>query len=364
MAKTGLLLTNLGTPDSTSVGDVRRYLREFLNDPRVVDLPPLGRFLLLNLIILPFRPKRSAHAYQAVWTDRGSPLMFHSKDLVAAVQQKLGPDVPVELGMRYGNPSLASAITRLQERGADRVVLFPLYPQFATSTVGSTVAEAFRALTAQWVMPSLQVVPPFFDHPLFLDAAAQVARPVLEPFRADHVLMSFHGVPERHVRKGDPSGAHCLSGDSCCDTLGPNNLHCYRAHSVHTAKGLARALHLPPDGYTVSFQSRLGRDPWIGPATEDTLRALAGRGVKRLAVMCPSFTADCLETLEEMGLRGAEVFKEAGGEAYQLVPCVNANPAWVDAVVQLSRPWLDATPKSPRLALAPPPSLPAVGSMR
>ncbi|MBU8894240.1 ferrochelatase [Corallococcus sp. H22C18031201] len=351
-AKRGLLLINLGTPDAPESGPVRRYLREFLSDPRVVDIHPVGRWLLLNLFILPFRPARSAEAYRKVWMPEGSPLLVHSKALTAAVAEQLKGEYEVALAMRYGNPSLPDAVAALRERGVTDFTVLPLYPQEATSSSSSSLARLYEVMTEGWDVPNVRAVPAFYDAPGFLDAFATVARPVISEARADHVLFSFHGLPERHMRKSDPSGSHCLASSGCCDTLTDVNRHCYRAQCYATARMLAERLGLKPEGYTVSFQSRLGRTPWVKPYTDEVLPELAGRGVKRLAVMCPAFVADCLETLEEVGLRAREQFVAAGGESLTLVPSLNAHPAWVDAVVQLVRESDGATarPVEPPLA--------------
>ncbi|MEW5850413.1 MAG: ferrochelatase [Myxococcota bacterium] len=334
--KTGLLLINLGTPDKPETPEVRRYLRQFLSDPRVVDLPAIPRWLLLNLIILPTRPARSAHAYRKIWTDRGSPLLFHSMDLREGVQRELGPDIPVALGMRYGNPSIESALTLLRRAGCSRVVVFPLYPQYASSSGGSSLEEVYRISARLWNVPNLSVVPPFFAHPAFIEAFRDVAAPVLQDFQPDHVLFSYHGVPERHVTRSDETGEHCLQSEACCATLGHANHGCYRAQCFATTRLIARALGLGEDKASLSFQSRLGRTPWIRPYTDEVLPELAKRGIKRLAVICPAFVADCLETLEEIGMRAREDYAAHGGEL-RLVPSLNSTPGWVRAVAQLAR---------------------------
>lgn len=336
-SKRGVLLVNLGTPDAPEPGPVRRYLREFLSDPRVLDIHPVGRWMLLNLIILPVRPAKSAEAYQKIWTKEGSPLLVHSRALTAAVAGRLAGEYEVELAMRYGNPSLPDAVKALRARGVTEFIVLPLYPQEATSSTSSTLARAYEVLAEAWDVAPVRVVPAFHDHPGFLDAFAEVARPVIAEAHADHVLFSYHGLPERHMRKSDASGRHCLASAGCCDVLTEVNRHCYRAQCFATTRGLAERLGLSSGSYTISFQSRLGRTPWIKPYTDVVLPELAARGVKRLAVMCPAFVADCLETLEEVGLRAREQFLASGGESLTLVPSLNAHPAWVDAVVHLVR---------------------------
>lgn len=335
---TGLLLINLGTPDQPTTPAVRRYLREFLSDPRVIDINPVGRALLLNLIILPFRPKKSAHAYQSIWDPkRGSPLMYHSRDLAAGVASALGADWKVELAMRYGSPSIPAGIEALRAAGIDRIVVLPLFPQYAASSTGTALARVFQVAGQDWNTPWLDVVPPFYEDPGFLSAFAAVARAHgIE--KADHVLLSFHGLPERHVRKSDATGAHCLAQSSCCDRLVDANRNCYRAQCFATARGIARALELPDDRTTVCFQSRLGRTPWIKPYTDEVIDQLARRGVKHLAVMCPAFVADCLETVEEIGMRAKEQFLAAGGQQLTMIPSLNSSPQWIEAVAALVRP--------------------------
>jgi ferrochelatase len=264
-------------------------------------------------------------------------LLWHSNDLVAAVREQLGPDWAVELGMRYGNPSIGSALEKLRDAGAARVVVFPLYPQYAVSSTGSTVAEVFRLAARPWSPPSLTFVEAFYDDPGFIDAFAAVGGPILKTAEPDHVLMSFHGLPERHMRKTDATGRHCLASVNCCDTMVPANRACYRAQCFVTARALASRLALPEGSWSVSFQSRLGRTPWIHPYTDVVIPRLAAEGKKRLVVFSPAFVADCLETVEEIGMRAKEQFLAAGGEQLTLVPSLNATPAWVKAVLALAR---------------------------
>lgn len=338
--RTGCLLINLGTPASPAPIDVRAYLSEFLSDPRVIDMPAVGRWLLLNLVILPFRPRKSAEAYQAIWTDEGSPMLGHCQNLAKAVQDRLGPDVPVELGMRYGSPSLSQALDCLRKQAVDRIVVMPLYPESASSTTGSSLEAVFREIGSWWDVPAVSVVEPFYVHPSYLRASVEVARPMLDAMQPDHVLFSFHGLPERHLTRGPEAHAVC-QGE--CPAIAPSNRTCYRAQCYASARAIAHHLDLPADRFTVSFQSRLGRMPWIRPYTDETLETLAKQGVKRLAVLCPAFTADCLETLEEIGIRARETFLEHGGEDLQLVPSLNAHPAWVEAVVDLLSPHMPAS---------------------
>ena len=341
---TGVLLLQLGTPASPATGDVRRYLREFLSDPLVIDLPAPARWLLVNGIIAPFRAPKSAAAYRKVWMKEGSPLLVHSEALRRELRSALGTGYRVELGMRYGEPAMATAFERLAATGPDRILAVPLFPHAAQASSGSAEARV-RELHAG-LGPSaapLAVLGSFATDPGFVGSVARVARPVLDTFSADHVLFSYHGLPERHIRKADPSGAHCLESGDCCAALGPANAGCYRAQCHATTRAVAAELGLGEAGaeaagrVSTSFQSRLGRDPWIRPFTDYVLPELAARGVRRLAVLCPSFVADCLETLEEIGIRARQQWAECGGEALELVPCVNAEPHWVSALADRIR---------------------------
>ena len=334
----GLLLVNLGTPDEASTPAVRRYLREFLSDPRVLDIHRLGRAALLHLVILPRRPTQSAAAYRKIWdAERGSPLLYHSLDLASRVREKLGSAWRVELAMRYGRPAIADALDRLLGSGVERLVVFPLFPQYASSSTGSALEAVYREVARRWNVPPVSSVPAFYDHPGFIASFAAVGAPVLAELRPDHILFSFHGLPERHMRKSDESGRHCLAREDCCQRVDGVNRHCYRAQCHATARALAASLMLAAERWTVTFQSRMGRTPWIRPYTDLVIPELAARGVRRLAIFCPAFVADCLETLEEIGIRAREQFLAAGGEELALVPSLNSSPAWVDTVVELSQ---------------------------
>jgi ferrochelatase len=335
----GVLLVNLGTPEAPQTSAVRRYLAEFLADGRVLDIPTVPRMLLLYGAILPFRPKKSAHAYQQIWdAERGSPLLFHTQDLAARVQEALGDGASVQMAMRYGQPDLDQALDRFAADGIDRVVVLPLYPQYASSSTGSTLARVYELAAQRPVPPTLIPIRDFYDHPGFIDAQAEVARPRLDAFGPDHVLFSFHGVPERQVTATDFSGGkHCLQSADCCAAITNANRACYRAQCFATARALAKALDLGDGAWSVSFQSRLGRIPWIKPYTDEVLVEMAQQGTRRLAILTPSFVADCLETLEEIGIRAREDFRAAGGDELLAVPCVNSEPAWVRGVTDLVR---------------------------
>ncbi len=334
-ARIGILLVNLGTPNSPTPADVRRYLREFLSDPEVINIPALPRWLLLNLIILPFRPRRSAAAYQKIWTEDGSPLAFHSRVLRDQLAETTDSNTHVALGMRYGSPSIESALRELIEAGVGEIVALPLYPQFANATTGSTLTRIFEIARGISDCPAIRTLGPFYDDPAFIDASAEVARPGLAAFRADHVVFSFHGLPEDQVQAQDVSGTHCLVRENCCNEVSSHNRNCYRAHCFATARALARALDLEADAWSVAFQSRLGSKRWIEPDLVEHLPELRERGIKRVGIACPSFVADCLETLEEIGVRADAQWAELGGEALHCVPCVNSHPSWVRGVKQL-----------------------------
>jgi ferrochelatase len=341
----GVLLLNLGTPASPRVGDVRRYLREFLLDPRVIDVPAPLRWLIVHGAILPFRPRRSAHAYAKIWSARGSPLLEHCLGLAAALAAELGAGHAVELGMRYGEPTIDAALERLAARGAHPIVVAPLYPQFAASSSGSALERTYQLAARRWNTPSLRVVPAFYSDAQYVAALAESARELLAGFAPDHVLLSYHGLPERQIRRSDASGRHCLQSDDCCAQISSANLHCYRAQCYATSRALARALGLREGAHSTSFQSRLGRHPWIQPHTDRVLPELAQRGVRQLAVICPSFVADCLETLEEIGIRAREQWRALGGKDLLAVPCLNTQPSWVRALAELVRTQATAAPR-------------------
>ncbi len=340
--RTGALLLNLGTPDSPAVPDVRRYLREFLSDPRVIDIPQVFRWLLVQLIIVPFRAPKSAQAYAKIWTQQGSPLWVNSRALSEAVAKELGSGWVVELAMRYREPTLRAALDRLAEAKLDRLVVLPLFPQYAEASTGSALANLDDEIRRSEMSLELVKIPAFYDEPGFTDSVAAVARGPLRDFDSDFVLFSYHGLPERQVRAGDRSGAHCLERDDCCASIVDANRDCYRAHCFATTRSVAHALGLAADAHSTSFQSRLGRTPWIQPFTDLVLPQLATRGIRRLAVICPSFTADCLETLEEIGIRAADQWNDLGGEALTLIPAVNADPVWVHAVADMLRQARDS----------------------
>ncbi|WP_349973369.1 ferrochelatase [Pseudomonas caspiana] len=333
MTDHALLLVNLGSPASTSVADVRRYLNQFLMDPYVIDLPWPVRRLLVSLILIK-RPEQSAHAYASIWWDEGSPLVVLSKRLQQAMTKEWTQG-PVELAMRYGEPSIETVLTRLASQGISKITLAPLYPQFADSTVTTVIEEAKRVVKAKSLSVKFSVLQAFYDQPEYIDALVESVRPHLEQPH-DHLLLSFHGLPERHLTKLDPTGNHCFKDADCCKNASPQVLAtCYRAQCLRSAAVFAKQMGIADGKWSVSFQSRLGRAKWIEPYTEARLEELAAQGVKKLLVMCPAFVADCIETLEEIGDRGAEQFKAAGGEELTLIPCLNDDPNWAAALNKL-----------------------------
>lgn len=326
-SKTGVLMVNLGSPDSPGKGDVREYLSEFLDDPRVVDLPWPIRKAILNLVILPFRPSESAEAYEKIWEPEGSPLIVTTEHVADDLRERI--DMPLEIGMRYQNPSIQSGVDKLRDRGVDHIFLIPLYPHYAMSSYETVVARTQTVVDELEAPVELTVQPPFYDDPDYIDALIDSADGHLDR-DFDKLLMSYHGVPERHIKKGDPSGCYCLEAEDCCQKSNPVHGFCYR-HQVHKTSWLfAEKVGLDPDKLQVSFQSRLGPDPWLEPFTSDLLESYPSKGVKDIVVMCPAFVSDCLETIEEIGMEGRETFMEAGGKNFELVPCLNENRAWID----------------------------------
>ena len=329
----GILLVNLGSPDSTSVSDVRRYLNEFLMDGRVIDTPWLLRRFIVGMVLIN-RPKESAHAYEKIWTPEGSPLVVISRN----VQKKLRElvTVPVELAMRYQNPSIESAISKLAAQKIDDVLLIPLFPHYAMSSYESAVERVKKVAAKFAPQMKITVQPPYFDAPDYIAALVASAKNHLET-GFDHLLFSFHGIPERHLRKSDPTHCHCLVKENCCEVDSPANATCYRAQCFKTVAAFVKLAGIPAGKFSVSFQSRLGRDPWLKPYTDFELAEFPKRGVKKLLVICPAFVSDCLETLEEIAMRGKETFLAAGGKEFAQIPCLNGHPSWIAALEKMVR---------------------------
>ena len=332
----GILLVNLGSPDSPTVPDVRRYLNEFLMDGRVIDLPwPLRRFVVGMILIK--RPAESGHAYEKIWTKDGSPLIVTGKHLQAALQKRLS--VPVELGMRYQKPSIESAVKALAARGVTDALLIPLFPHYAMSSYETAVVRVQEVVGRLAPKMKVTVQPPYFDSPDFIAALVASAAAFLKQ-DYDHLLFSYHGLPERHLRKSDPTGCHCLQVENCCEVASPAHATCYRAQCFATTREFVKLAGIPKEKYSISFQSRLGKDPWLKPYTDYELVRLAQEGKKKMLVICPAFVSDCLETIEEIGMRGCADFLAASGKEFTRIPCMNEHPLWITALENMANSFL------------------------
>jgi ferrochelatase len=336
--KQAVLLVNLGSPDSTAVADVKRYLHEFLTDERVID-QAFVRKVIVPLIILNTRPKKSAEAYASIWTDEGSPLIATSRHQEQLLSEKVSPTV--YLAMRYGNPSIPDAIARLLQDGVTSLFVIPLYPQYAMSSYETVVVKVMEEVNRLKPDLDVDVLQPFYDDPDYLDVLADSIRPNL-PEDNDLLLFSFHGIPERHLRVSDPSHGHCLCVKDCCERANPAHATCYRHQCFSTAKAVKERLGLPDNKAFVSFQSRLGRDPWLSPFTDATLERLGREGVKKIRVVCPAFVTDCLETLEEIAEEGKDIFLKAGGSDFALIPCLNESEPWINWMQKRVEAWQNA----------------------
>jgi len=344
---------NLGSPDSTSVKDVRSYLQEFLMDGRVIDSPYLLRTILVKGIITPFRAPKSAEAYQAIWTKDGSPLVSITHQLKKSLEKEI--DEPIEVAMRYGSPSMKTAYDKILSNNPDieEVVLLPLYPHYAMSSYETAVEHA-KTVHAKGKYPfSITIVPPFYNDPGYIEALAESIRPYLND--KSHLLFSYHSIPERHIQKSDITGSHCMKTANCCDVDSPAHAYCYRHQCFATTYLVASLLGLPKNKFSVSFQSKLGRSEWLKPATTARMDELPKEGIKDLLVVCPSFVSDCLETLEEIAIREKENFMKAGGESFGFIPCMNVQPRWIKAVTGLlknAKPANDTPNKQNKKAVA------------
>ncbi|MFH1496596.1 MAG: ferrochelatase [Verrucomicrobiota bacterium] len=352
MPKRAVLLVNLGSPDSTAVPDVRRYLEEFLGDERVIDIKPrwLAKFVV-NVLICPRRAPKSAEAYKEIWTEDGSPLITTSKLVRDKLAADLGPDLPVYLAMRYGSPSIPSVLEQIKADGIEEILLFPQYPHYAMSSWETVVVKVYQ--DAARIAPALKIdsVQPFYEDADYIEALHAVTRPYLDANPGDYVLFSYHGIPERHLRKGDASKAHCTLVKDCCDTCSAAHAMCYKAQITKTTRALVRRAGLPDGQWSISFQSRLAGEPWLTPYTDKVLEELPAKGVKRLLVMTPAFVADCLETLEEIAGEGKEEYLHAGGEFFQHIPCLNDQPPYIGFLAGRVRAWAaGATPTATKAA--------------
>ncbi len=339
MPNTGILLVNLGTPDSPSTKDVRSYLFQFLNDPRVIDIPAVLRWILVNLIIVPFRAPKSAKIYKELWEHyhpNGSPLYFYGRYIEKELQHLLGNDYKVILGMRYKNPPIASAIKTLMESGVKKIVVIPLFPQYASASTGSALEEVMKELCTYQILPEVKMISNFFDNPIFIKSFVNLTKKEMDKCEYDHILFSYHGLPERQIRKGDCTNTCLTNGGSCCDTIHNMNYFCYRAQCFATTRLIAKELNLKENQYSTCFQSRLGRDPWIKPYTDDVIKQLAAKGNKKILALVPSFISDCLETTIEVGEEYKEIFMEAGGQQWQMVQSLNDDPTWLQCLKEMA----------------------------
>jgi len=332
----GVLLVNLGSPDSTDTNDVRDYLDEFLMDERVIDLPKWFRTFLVKGIILKTRPKKSAKAYRKIWWKEGSPLIVLSEHLQDKVQKKV--NVPVALAMRYGNPSIKKGLKDLKAQGVKEVLLVPLYPQFAMATTETILVLAEQLQKVHFPEMELTALPPFYNHPDYIRVLATSIQEALQGKNWEHLLFSYHGVPERHIRKSDVTKSHCKMDGKCCFTDSPAHAYCYRHQCEMTTQKVADYLELKEGSYSSSFQSRVSiLGSWLKPYTDKTVEEFAKKGTQELAIATPAFVSDCLETLEEIGMEAAEDFEDNGGKKLHVIPCINDREDWVNV---LSR-WID-----------------------
>lgn len=331
MEKKGILLVNLGSPKSTKVEDVKDYLDEFLMDEKVIDYRWFFRSLLVQGIILRTRPAKSAEAYKTVWTDEGSPLIVITKKIQQKLQKLV--DVPVEIGMRYAEPSIETGIQKLVEKGVSEIVLFPLYPQYAMSTTETVIDKAEEVRIKKFPKVKINYVEPFYNREIYINCLAESIREKL-PQQFDALQFSYHGVPERHIYKTDPTKT-CRIGDCCMQDGNPSHKFCYRHQCFKTTETVIEKLGIQKEKTVISFQSRLGKDKWIEPYTDESLKNLPSKGVKNLAIVCPAFVSDCLETLEEISVEGREEFLHAGGENFHYIPCLNDEDRWIEVVKAL-----------------------------
>jgi len=342
--KRGIILINLGSPDSTEVKDVKRYLHEFLMDERVIDYPYLLRLLLVKAIIVPFRAPKSAKAYQSIWTDEGSPLIVLTKQLQKNLQDQL-PE-PIEIAMRYGNPTPKAAYEALLKKipDLDEVILMPLYPHYAMSSYETAVEFMKEVHKKNKYSFILTTIKPYYNNEDYVNALAETIRPYLSQSH-EKILFSYHGVPERHIFKGDVTGSHCLKTTSCCEVDSAAHPYCYRHQCIKTTAMVTERLQIPKEKFELSFQSRLGRDNWLMPYTAQRLSELPKEGIKKLLVICPAFVSDCLETLEEIAEQGKETFFHAGGESFIMIPCLNIHPLWINAIAKWIRSYSEGSHK-------------------
>jgi protoporphyrin/coproporphyrin ferrochelatase len=352
--KRAVLLVNLGSPDSTDVPDVRRYLREFLGDERVIDLKPrwLAK-LLVNCVIVPTRAPKSAAAYREIWQPDGSPLVITSRSVQRKLVADLGPETPVFLAMRYGTPSIPSVLAAIAAAGIEELLLMPQYPHYAMSSWETVVAKVYSDAPLHAPKTRITCLQPFYEDSDYIEALYQVSRADLENPIHDHILFSYHGIPVRHLRKGDASHAHCTIAPDCCNTCSAAHAMCYKAQCIKTTQALVRRAGIPDGKWSISFQSRLAGEPWLSPYTDFELKRLPAEGKKHLLIFTPAFVSDCLETLEEIEGEGQEDFLHAGGTSFRHVPCLNDQPPYIAFLAARVRRWLSGeTPSATQLRAA------------
>lgn len=339
--RTGVLLINLGSPSELSPASIRQFLQQFLMDPRVIDLPWALRAMIVYGLVSPFRPKMLIPQYESIWLAEGSPLLVYSRQLTDCLQQALGDNVPVALGMRYGSPSMASALESLLQQSLDKIIVIPLYPQYASSTTGSTQAELFRLLSDYISVPAIEIIPPFYAQKGFLSAQSALYKQALVEFDAEHVVMSYHGLPVSHIRNDERHHIEVCEQTGVCPPMNIDNTYCYRAQCYATSRGIASELGWSNTFYTTAFQSRFGKSKWIEPVTTDVMERLVGHGIKRLAIATPAFVIDCLESLEEIAVRANEDWQKFGGQEMRLLPCLNSNIQWVSVLANWVKSRID-----------------------
>lgn len=346
-----VLLINLGTPDSPSTKDVRKYLYQFLNDERVIDINPVLRFVLFNLIVIPLRAPKSAKLYKEIWDKNGSPLLYHGEKLKEKVQLKTGETADIYFAMRYQNPNIKNVLSTIKDKNYSKLVIIPLYPQPAMSTTASSIDYTLNEIRQWNNIPEIKIINHFYTREDYLQCVVNsAAKYNIDDY--DHVLFSFHGIPERHIKKCDPYD-YCLK-DGCCNVLNAKNEMCYKAACHFTARQVAEKLHIPKEKFTLSFQSRLGRTPWIKPYSDKVIEEFAKKGMKKLLVFSPAFVADCLETIHEIGTEYQELFEEHGGEKVQLVESLNSNEDWVNVLSNWIHTELKISEKTPELNISEP----------
>ena len=333
----GILLVNLGSPDSPSPKDVKKYLGEFLMDERVIDVPKWARTLLVKGIILNTRPKTSAKAYKKIWWKEGSPLIVLSERLKEKVQKQV--DIPVVLAMRYGSMKIKNGLQDLADKGVDEILIIPLYPQFAMATTETILVLAEKLTKEFFPHISLESLPPFYNNPEYIKVLSASIKNHLKGKKYDHLLFSYHGIPERHIRKSDITKSHCKIDKSCCSTSSEAHAYCYKHQCVEVTRLVGAALEMESEMFSTSFQSRLGIDPWLQPYTDRTIERLGKKGTENMAIVTPAFVSDCLETLEEIAMEGEEIFHEAGGKDFTTVPCLNDDPNWVALLAKWIQAW-------------------------